>query len=263
VTRIRKRLAALSDTPESRPSRFLGALVRSADLRVEPPAALRRAGWLLAGASAAGGVVLGLPGAALGPLCAAGGGYVWLRRRGSARLQRIAAAFPDAVRGMADAMRSGMNLPQAVALVAEDAAAPLDAELGRVVLDVRLGVPVARAVEAFAERCPVPGADLLALATGVASRSGADLAPICDGIVASARDRDRLHRELRAATAQGRLTATVVAALPVAFLAIMGGGARGEVHLLLREPAGWALLAVGGALDAAGFAWIRRMVSKS
>ena len=156
-----------------------------------------------------------------------------------------------------------MNLPQALQLVSADAAMPLDAELRRVVGDLRLGRSVAAALGGFAGRCPVPGADLLALATNVAARSGADLAPIMDGIVESARDRDRLHREMRAATAQGRLTATVVAALPIAFLAIMGGAARGEVHFLLHEPAGWCLLGIGGALDAAGFAWIRKMVGRS
>jgi tight adherence protein B len=161
---------------------------------------------------------------------------------------------------MADALRSGLNLGQAVDLAATDAGPPLGAELRRASRETTVGTPLDRALGAFAQRCAVPGADVLAVASAIASRTGADLAPILDGIVAAARDRDRLRREMRAATAQGRLTAMVVAALPFAFLLVLGAGARGETHVLLHEPIGWVLLGVGGGLQAAGFLWIRRTV---
>lgn len=258
---IRRRVAALRRGERRASHGRLQRRIAAADLGISTAIAFRRIAWIGAGVVCAGAMFAGLPGAAAAPVMAALAGAIWLRRRAKGRIDRLSAAFPDAVRSIADGLRSGMNLRQALALAQGDAAAPLDTELAAVVRENDVGVPLHEALSSFAERCPVPGADLLALTTSVAARTGADLAPILDGIVEAARDRERLRRELRAATAQGRLTAAVVGALPFAFLLVLGAGARGEVHVLLHEPVGWALLGVGGALEAAGFAWIRRMVA--
>lgn len=262
MRRVGHRIAAFSPSrPGSRRHRVIARWIAGAEISVAPDVFARRAGWIVAGAAAAGGMLAGVPGAAVGAAAAPVAGWAWLRRRAAARLDRIADAFPDACGGMADALRSGLSLRQAIELVASDGTPqPLSAELARVARDARLGTPLPEAVAAFARRCPIPGAELWAVACEVAVRTGADLGPILEGVVASARDRARLLRELHAATAQGRMTALVVAALPFAFLAIVGAGSHGEVRLLLHEPIGWALLAVGGSLETAGWLWIRAMV---
>jgi len=261
VSATRRRVAALAGERRGVRATRLHRLLADADLGMTPQSALRRLCSIAAGAVAAGAMFAGLQGALAAPILAALAGAAWLRRRAKGRLDRLATAFPDAVRSMADGLRSGMNLRQAIGLAAGEAARPLDAELAAVIHENDVGVPLDEALTSFCERCPVPGADLMALTTSVAARTGADLAPILDGIVEAARDRERLRRELRAATAQGRLTAAVVGALPFAFLLVLGAGARGEVHVLLHEPIGWALLAAGGTLEAVGFLWIRRMVA--
>jgi tight adherence protein B len=155
-----------------------------------------------------------------------------------------------------------MNVPQAVEVAYEESEPPLARELARLLEDLSVGVSMEQSLESFSARCPVPGADLFAIALVSANRSGADLPPVLDGIVEAARERRRLGREMRAATAQGRLTAVVVGGLPAAFLLVMGAGARAEIHFLFGEPLGWGLLGVGAALEAAGFAWINKMVKR-
>jgi tight adherence protein B len=155
-----------------------------------------------------------------------------------------------------------LNVPQALSVAAEESQRPLADELRRIVDELAVGVSLEDALVSFAARCPVPGADLFAVALTAASRNGADLPPVLDCIVEAARDRQRIAREMRAATAQGRMTAMVVGALPAVFLLVMGAGAGAEVRLLFREPLGWAFLGTGVALESAGFAWIKRTVKR-
>lgn len=219
----------------------------------------RKAVPALCAGAAAGAVAFGLPGAIAGGPAVLGGAFLWLRKRAAARNERLESAFPSAVRAMADSVRAGTNVQQAIEHAAEEAPPPLDEELRRVVREIGLGVPVEEALSAFARRCPVPGAEVLAIALASAVRSGADVRPVLECILEAARDLRRLRGELRAATAQGRMTALVIGSLPVVFLFVLGTGARRELRFLFQEPLGWALLGAGVGLEAAGFAWMRRM----
>jgi tight adherence protein B len=260
---VRARVFALAPRREEpRWWRVARRLLAGTDLVTSPDVLARRFAWMVAAAVAAGGLLAGVAGAVVAVVAAPFGAIAWARRRAARRLERIGDAFPDACRGMADALRSGLNVRQAIERAALDAGGALGAELSVVARELAFGHPVQIAFARFAERCPMPGAELLASACAVVTRTGAQLAPILDGVVASARDRARLQREMRAATAQGRMTAGVVAALPFAFLAMMGAGSRGELDLLLHEPAGWALLAVGVSLQTAGALWIRKVMGR-
>jgi tight adherence protein B len=82
---------------------------------------------------------------------------------------------------------------------------------------------------------------------------------VIDEVAETLRERERLASELRASTAQARVSAIVVASLPVVFLLLMSAGARDQASLLFGEPIGWLLLGVGGGLEGAGILWIRRL----
>ncbi|MCA1831290.1 MAG: type II secretion system F family protein [Actinomycetota bacterium] len=235
-----------------------GAFIAAAD--VDPWIFVRRSGLGMATAVAGAVMLFGLRGALVAPPVFLAGAVVWLRREKSARLTRIEDAFPGALRAVGDAVRAGLNVQQALGVASDETPRPLNEELAAVTDALSLGVSMESALQSFAQRCPVPGAELFCIALVAASRSGADLPPVLDCIIDAARDRQRLRREMRAATAQGRLTACVVGGLPAVFLLVMGAGAHAEIHFLFGEPLGWALLIAGALLELAGFAWINRVV---
>ena len=264
--RARRRVHALGASRRVRSSpirRWLFDLIESSGLAPDPGKVLRViATGLLA--SACGAVMMfGIAGGILAVPVSVGGAGVWLRRQKHARLTRIEDAFPGAVRAISDAVRAGLNVPQALVVASEETPAPLDRELYAITEELSIGVSMEAALGSFVERCPVPGADLFGVALVAASRSGADLPPVFDCIIDAARDRQRLRREMRVATAQGRLTAIVVGGLPAVFLLVMGAGAHEEIQFLFGEPIGWVLLGAGALLEIAGFAWINRMVKTS
>ncbi len=252
---VRRRLNALVAPPRSETP--LQRLCVAAGVRCD---ALPLRALFVLGAGAAGGAVLsGVPGALAGVPAAALGTFFVLLRRAAARLDRIEHAFPFAVRAMCDTVRAGGNVQQALTRAHAEASPPMRDEIGRVLDELRVGVRIEDALAEFARRNRIRGADVLAVALTSAVRSGADVRPVLECIVDAAVDRRRLSRELRAATAQGRMTALVIGVLPVAFLMIMGAGGGGELRFLFHEPAGIALVAAGVLLEAAGFAWMRRI----
>lgn len=218
-----------------------------------------RALGVAAAGVAAGALGFGAPGAAAGAPVALAAGLALARKRASARSERLEVAFPEAVRAIADAVRAGGNITQALIQAADEAEPPMRDELDRMVGEIGLGVPIEAALASFASRCAVSGADLLAVALSSGLRSGADIRPVLECITEAAADRRRLRRELRVSTAQGRMTALVVGGMPFAFLLVMGTGGGREIRFLVREPLGWLVLFVGCALEGAGFAWMRRL----
>lgn len=215
-------------------------------------------GCALAGAAFAmvwAGSVAGVAGVVVGAVAP----EVVLRRRIARRSSRIAAQLPEVLAALAAPVRAGASLPQAFAAAAAESEPPMQRVLERTCRDLDGGVPQDEAIERFAERCGVPEARLAARALRVGRVAGGELARVIDEVAATLQDRDRLARELRAETAQARMSATVVAALPVVFLLLMSAGARDQASLLFGEPIGWVLLGIGGGLEAIGVVWIKRL----
>jgi tight adherence protein B len=243
----------------TRYGRGLAARLTAADSHRSPAGFVRYStGCCLAGAALAM-LWMGVP-AALGGAAAGGiAPELMIRRRIAQRSVRITEQLPDVLAGLAAPLRAGASLPQAFAAAAEEAEAPLRSVLDRTCRDFDAGVAQDVAIERFASRCGVPPAVLAARALRVGRQAGAELARVIDEVGETLRDRDRLARELRASTAQARVSAIVVAALPVVFLLLMSAGARDQASLLFGEPIGWLLLAVGGGLEGAGILWIRKL----
>lgn len=237
-----------------------GRLV-AADLRRKPAAFVR----LSLGAACAGATVAmlwaGPPAGVAGFAAGLTGPEVMMRRRIASRSARVAAQLPEVLAALAAPVRVGASLPQAFAAAAEESEPPLRDVLSRTCRDFDAGVGHDEILDRFATRCAVPEALLAARAMRVGRRAGGELARVLDEVADTLVDRGRLARELHASTAQARVSAIVVAALPVVFLLLMSAGAGDQARLLFGEPIGWLLLAVGGGLEAAGIVWIRKLTA--
>lgn len=243
----------------TRYGRALAARLDVADSHRSPAGFVRHsAACCLAGAAFAM-LWMGLPAAIGGAAAGAIAPELMIRRRMAQKTLRIREQLPDVLAGLAAPIRAGASLPQAFAAAAEEAEPPLRAVLDQTCRDLDAGVGQDLAIERFASRCAVPEAALAGRALRVGRQAGTELARVIDEVAETLRDRDQLARELRASTAQARVSAFVVAALPVVFLLLMSAGARDQAELLFGEPIGWLLLLVGGLLEGAGILWIRRL----
>jgi tight adherence protein B len=243
----------------TRYGRALAIRLDAADDRRSPAAFVRFTIGSALAAAALTMLWIGTPAAVAGTVAGAIGPEILLRRRIAQRSARIAEQLPDVLAGLAAPIRAGASLPQAFAAATDEAEPPLRGVLERTCKDLDAGVPQDESIGRFASRCGVPEARLAARALRVGRQAGAELARVLDEVAETLRDRDRLAREMRAATAQARVSAIVVAALPVVFLLLLSAGARDQTTLLFGEPIGWLLLGVGGLLEGIGILWIRRL----
>jgi tight adherence protein B len=235
--------------------------LRAGDARRTPAAFVR-----LSAGSALAGAMLGLlwaggPAGIAGSLIGAAAPEAALRRRTARRATRVLEQLPEVLAAIAAPVRAGASLPQAFAAAAAEAEPPLQDALERTCRDLDAGVGVDDAIDRFSARCAVREARLVARALQVGRHAGGELARVLEETAETLRDRERLAREIRAGTAQARVSAIVVAALPVVFLLLMSAGGREQARLLFGEPVGWLLLGIGGALEGAGLLWIRKLTA--
>ena len=147
--------------------------------------------------------------------------FVWLLTKRAMRLRYFAGQLPDALELVARALRAGHSLAAGMHVVAEEMPAPVADEFLRVYEEQNLGIPVEDALKGMCER--VPNLDLRFFVTSVLiqRQTGGDLAEILDKIGYVIRERFRILGQVKALTAEGRLSGVILIALPFALFFYM------------------------------------------
>jgi tight adherence protein B len=157
-------------------------------------------------------------------------------------------------------LRSGASLPGAVHAAAAGRAEPTTARLA---VDLAGRTPLAAAVHDWHRACPTPARALAAAALTLAADAGGSVAAVLDGVSETLRDRVALDREVAALSSQAKASAAVLVVAPVVFAGLAGLADPRVARTLLGEPAGWACLVAGVALDTVGAVWMSRIVGRS
>ena len=200
----------------------------------------------------------------LGGLVGAAGGLA-ARRIRRHRHRKILAnrrdeQLADAIGALTAAVRSGMSVPQAMAYAMREAGSPVRDDLTRVVADIEVGVPLGEAIDAWAERSQSRDVQLVAGALDLHRRSGGDLPAVLDQVAATIRERVAVAREVRALTAQARLSGWILGVLPIGFFAFLWLTSRRDIEGALGTPAGLASVLLGLGLEVGSFFWIRALL---
>jgi tight adherence protein B len=191
----------------------------------------------------------------------------WLGARsvGGRRSRRTTAAIRDeqlgdAVGALTSAIRAGLSVPQALAYAAREAEPPLAEDLGALVASLDAGVPAATAVTAWTDRVGTDDARLLGSVLELHRKNGGDLPAVLDQVAGAIRERVAASREVRALTAQARLSGLILGLLPIGFFAFLWLTSRREIEGALATTAGIASIAIGLVLEIGAFVWIRRLL---
>ena len=182
------------------------------------------------------------------------------RHRRAGRRHRAAEQIADAVSALAAGLRAGLSLPQAFAYARDEAEEPLRGELVILVDAIATGTPVGEALAEWADAHGSEDALLIAGVLDLHRRSGGDLPIVLDGLASTLRERRAAHREVRALTAQARLSGVIPGMLPIGFFAFLLLTSRDEMLDALATPLGRASLGIGLALEFLAFVWIRHLL---
>ena len=164
--------------------------------------------------------------------------WLWLYMKRAQRLKKFAGQLPDAMELVARALRAGHSLAAGMHVVAEEMPAPVCKEFGRVYEEQNLGIPLEEAMKSMCDR--VPNLDLRFFVTSVAiqRQTGGDLAEILDRIGHVIRERFKILGQVKALTAEGRLSGVVLIALPIGLFLMMMWMKPDYIELLWKDPMG-------------------------
>jgi tight adherence protein B len=184
----------------------------------------------------------------------------WLLNKRRVRLKTFASQLPDALELVARALRAGHALGAGMHVVAEEMPSPISNEFGRVYEEQNLGISLEDALKGMCER--VPNIDLRFFVTSVMiqRQTGGDLAEILDKIGYVIRERYRILGQVKALTAEGRLSGIILLALPFGLFLLMLHIKPDYVERLWTHPLGIKMSVAAIIMQLLGAAVIKKIV---
>ncbi len=143
-----------------------------------------------------------------------------IRSRSKARVDAMTKLLPEALDLMARGLRVGHPLNTSIAAVAEEMPDPIGTEFGLVADQVSFGEDLVDAFTEFAERIDTEDVHYLCASIGIQHGTGGDLARVLEVLSKVIRNRIAMRRRIQAISAEGRMSAYFLSALP---LVIFGG----------------------------------------
>ncbi len=184
----------------------------------------------------------------------------WLGWLGRRRTAAFAAQLHGALTMMAGSLRSGYSLSQSVDAVARETESPISDELNRALVEVQLGRDLTEAFEGIADRVDSADFHWVVEAIEISRTVGGNLGEVLDNVAKTIRDRDRVARQVRTLSAEGRLSAWILSFLPFIMAAYLALVNPDYLSYLTDTGAGRVVMSITGVIVAVGIVWMRKIV---
>jgi tight adherence protein B len=161
---------------------------------------------------------------------------------------------------LAGSIAAGYSLPQAIDTVVRESEAPMAAELNRALIEARLGVPIEDALETIGVRMDSVDFAWVVMALRIQRDVGGNLAEVLTTVAATMRERERLRRQVDVLSAEGRLSAIILGALPLLFVTYLIFARPEYIGVLVTTPLGILMVVTGVVLMIIGAFWLRKVV---
>lgn len=272
--RERSELTLVSSTLARGAVRFVDQLPKPKGFEERLAVLLERASWplrgseflVLQGLGAVAGMLVGLgvfgrPWAGL-VLMVAGGmaPRVVLEQRVERRAASFNAQLPSTLQLIAGSLQAGHGLLQAIDTVTKEAGPPASLEFSRVLAEARLGMPLEDALSAMAGRVGSEDFRWVVLAINIQQQVGGNLSALLENVAGTLRKRAQLHRQVKVLSAEGRLSAWILALLPFGVAGYMLLVNPSYLGPLVESALGRAMIVAGLLGMGVGAIWLRKIV---
>jgi tight adherence protein B len=186
--------------------------------------------------------------------------YLFVRHKRRRRFAEFEEQFPEALDFLARSMRAGHAFSISLEMVGEESPDPLGIEFRTLFNEQNLGAPMEVALANMERRLPVVDVRFFISSIMLQKQTGGNLSEILTRLAHVIRERFRLRGQVKAASAHGRLTATILTLMPLALMLGLMFVAPGYLEGMAKESDGkWMILAaIGGQL--VGYYFIRRII---
>ncbi len=184
---------------------------------------------------------------------------MFVKRAAEKQRAKFRDVLPGYLQDLASAMRVGRSFVGALDVVAGSAEEPVRPELERAVTDEALGRPLDESLEAVSKRMQAPDMDQVALIAELNRRSGSNVAEALDRVAEGARERADLRREVKALTAQAKMSSIVLTALPGVLLVGINLISPLYAHPLFHTTLGIVMLVLGTGMVLGGWKAMKKI----
>jgi len=189
------------------------------------------------------------------------GPFLWIIRKGKARLKKFEEQFPDSLEFVARSMRAGHAFSVSLEMIHREFADPLATEFRRTFDEQNLGLPLENALQNFAKRVPLLEVHLFVSAVLLQKRTGGNLSELLDKLAVIIRERFKLRGKIKAISAHGRITATTLSIIPLAVAFLMFYTNREYIEFFVKDPTGNQMAGVAIFFQLVGYLIMKKIVS--
>jgi tight adherence protein B len=200
--------------------------------------------------------VLGLLVACVGPIVA----RVVLSIKRDKRRARFDAQLPDTIQTLIGGLRAGHSVMRAIDAVAAEAEEPASEELARIVNETRIGKDSHLAIEEAAARMDSEDFRWIAQAIQIHREVGGDLAEVLEHVLETIRERSQIKGQVRALSAEGKMSAYILMGLPVGIALLFGVINPPYILMLVENILGFVMIGASAVMYAIGGFWLSRII---
>lgn len=187
--------------------------------------------------------------------------FAWYKRKLRVRNEKFQAKILDLTMGLANGMKSGLALGQALDAVAKRVGDPMQEELMILLKENRLGIEFPEAFERLYRRMPCEDLHLLVTAVALTTKTGGTLVEVLEEMVVLIRARTEFNEKLKNMTAQGRFEALAISCAPVAAFLLLNFIDPALMRPLVTTGMGWLAVAGAALLVGMGYWVLRKLIT--
>lgn len=183
-----------------------------------------------------------------------------LKRNMGKRLKTINNQLGDTIAILSNAMKAGHSFFQAVDSVSREMTGPVADEFIKLQKEISLGVNTETALENMVNRVGSDDLELMVTAVLIQRQIGGNLAEILDNISGTIRQRIRSKGEIKALTAQGRMSGIIIAIIPFILAAMMTIISPEQMITLVTNPLGVMMVVAALLMECIGIYFVRKII---
>jgi len=180
-----------------------------------------------------------------------------LKIRYKLRISKFNAQLLDAINMLSSCIKGGLSLLQGLEVLVEEMPVPMSQELGLVVRENKMGIPLEECLNRLNKRLNIDELGLVINALLVARETGGELPKVFSRLTVTIRDNRKLKESIKTLTLQGRMQGVIMSFLPFAFVAWVLSVNKHHFDIMLESDTGRLLLIVAVILQSVGMILIK------
>jgi len=176
------------------------------------------------------------------------------------RVAKLSQQLPELLAMISGLLKVGHGFHQALDASVKEMEPPISYEFKKVLIENRLGISFEQALDNLSKRVNISDFDWLVLSIKIQRETGGNLAEILDMLAETMRQREELAGQIKALTAEGRLSAVILIGLPFVIAGALFLINPGYIGLMFSTTPGLIMLIVAGVLMGIGIMWLKKVV---